>query len=755
MKRRIELLAPGGDIDSIRAAIMAGADAIYCGLDRFNARNRATNLSFEDLNGVIHLAHGHDCKVFLTLNIILVGSEIPALVKLLNQLVNTGIDGVIIQDLGLFYLLSTYFKRLEIHASTQLNTHNEGQIKFLSRLGARRVNLARELNVDQIRSLTVAGYKKNMLTEVFVHGSYCLCFSGICYLSSVQGGNSGNRGRCSQPCRDRYVTTSQGIDFPLNLKDNSAYLDLRELADAGVASLKIEGRIKKFDYVFTVVNCWKKQLSSFYDRNRLNTDTRELYKVFNRDFSNGYLKGDINKQMFIDNPRDHSIKQFASIDKNSRDKKRVQDKIEYYADKDDIITRVKQKIKKLSIAKIPLTISISGKVDTPLTVSIKTPDTSFILLSKTNLVNIKTRAKSLTHNFLLARLSALNDTAYYIQRLEVENLEQDLFISFKELRTIKKKCLSCLTGLKEIMAPIEVPRLKKALPLKRKPALGILISSEKDVPFCTGTGAKLFFQLSNCFKDEVAGLISLFLDNPQLTPWFPSVLMGKNHGAAINFLEQVKPNRIVTDNTGIAYEAFKRGIPWIAGPYLNMVNSFGLVCLKERFNCYGSFISNEISKYQIKSIVRPENFNLYYRIYHPILLLSSRQCLFHQVIGCEKNRMDEDCIQGCQKSSVITNLKKEPLFIEKTKGNYPCIYHHQHFLNTDIIGDIPDIFSRFFIDLRDIKTETTMEINKSGEMDKSGIIRLFESFLQGNFDSQKELQQKIYPTSNIQYKKGI
>jgi len=749
MKRRIELLAPGGDIDSIRAAIMAGADAIYCGLDRFNARNRATNISFEDLNGVIHLAHGHDCKVFLTLNIILVGSEIPALIKLLNQLVNTGIDGVIIQDLGLFYLLSTYFKRFEIHASTQLNTHNEGQIKFLSRLGASRVNLARELNIEQIRSLTVAGHKKNMLTEVFVHGSYCLCFSGICYMSSVQGGNSGNRGRCSQPCRDRYVTTPQGKDFPLNLKDNSAYLDLRELADAGVASLKIEGRIKKFDYVFTVVDCWKKQLSSFYTHNRLSTDTRELYKVFNRDFSNGYLKGDINKQMFIDNPRDHSIKQFASIDENSKNKKRLQDKIDYYEEKEDIITRVKQKIKKLSIAKIPLIISISGKVDTPLTVSIKTPDTSFILLSKTNLVTIKNRAKSLTHNFLLAKFSALNDTAYYIERLEVENLGPDLFISFKELRTIKKECLSCLTGLKEIMGSIEVPRLKKAPPLKRKPVLGILISSPKDVHLCSGTCAKLFFQLPNCFKNEVSGLISLFSDNPQLTPWFPSVLMEENYGAATKFLEQVKPGRIVTDNTAIAYEAFKRGIPWIAGPSLNMVNSFGLVCLKERFNCYGSFISNEISKYQIKSIVRPENFNLYYRIYHPILLLSSRQCLFHQVIGCEKDRMDEDCIQDCQKSSVITNLKKEPLFIEKTKGNYPCIYNHHHFLNTDIVGDIPDFFSRFFIDLRDIKTETTLE------MDKSGIIQLFENFLKGTLGAREELEQRVHPATNIQYTKGI
>ena len=229
-------------------------------------------------------------------------SEIPALISLLNKLINTRIDGVIVQDLGLFYLLSKYFKGLKIHASTQLTTHNEGQINFLSKLTATRVNLSRELNINEIKALTLIGHKNNVLTEVFVHGSYCISFSGICYISSVHGGKSGNRGRCSQPCRDRYLTTPAGKDFPLNLKDNSAYFDLREISDAGVDSLKIEGRIKKFDYVYTVVNCWKKQIRSFYDQNRLNNDNSDLYKVFNRDFSNSYLKGDINKNMFIDNP---------------------------------------------------------------------------------------------------------------------------------------------------------------------------------------------------------------------------------------------------------------------------------------------------------------------------------------------------------------------------------------------------------------------------------------------------------------------
>jgi len=144
MNQRIELLAPGGDIDSIKAAIAAGADAVYCGLDRFNARNRAANISFDDLNGILRLAHQYNCQVFLTLNIIIVDSEIPSLFSLLNKLVNTSIDGIIVQDLGLIYILSTYFRSLKIHASTQFTTHNEGQIQFLSKLNATRVNLDRK-----------------------------------------------------------------------------------------------------------------------------------------------------------------------------------------------------------------------------------------------------------------------------------------------------------------------------------------------------------------------------------------------------------------------------------------------------------------------------------------------------------------------------------------------------------------------------------------------------------------------------------
>ena len=750
MKRKIELLAPGGDIESVKAAIIAGTDAVYCGLNQFNARNRAKNIDLEDINGIIHLGHRHNCKVYLTLNILIVGSEIPFLISLLNKLINTNIDGVIVQDLGLFFLLSRYFKNLKIHASTQLNTHNKGQISFLNKLTATRVNLSRELNINEIKALALIGDNNNISTEFFVHGSYCISFSGICYISSVLGGNSGNRGRCSQPCRDRYLPTLKNKNFPLNLKDNSAYFDLKELYDAKVDSIKIEGRMKRLDYVYTVVNCWKKQIHSFYDNNRLNSDNSDLYKVFNRDFSNAYLKGNINKEMFIDNPRDNSIKHLLDINTYATDEKMEQDKLALYEEKKEMTANVKNKIKQLSIAKIPLTISISGKPGRHLKVLVKTPDTSFTVLSKTNLAPKKKNsiAKCLTYNFLLERLKAVNDTAYIIEHLGLEHLEKDLFISFNEITSIKKRLLFILNDSKEMIDPIDVPFLNKDR-LKNPPALSALISSKKDVGLCSETCVEIFFQLPNCLKNKSLDLLDLFLKNKKIIPWFPSVLIGENYRAAVEFLEQVQPKLIVANNTGIAYEAYQKGIPWIAGPYLNIVNSFSLLCLKENFNSCGSFISNEISKYQIKSIIKPGNFKLYYSIYHPILLMTSRQCLLHQVLGCEKNIMDEQCIQKCEKSSSITNLKNQLLLIQKTKGNYHSIYNNINFLNTDIVSDIPNMFSNFFIDLRDIKTKTRIK------MDKTSIIRLFENLLNGNLDSKKELKQVIHPSTNTQYKKGI
>ncbi|MGP8306275.1 U32 family peptidase [Vibrio sp. YIC-376] len=363
---QFELLAPGGDLDAIKAAIAAGADAIYCGLDRFNARNRAANLTLDNLNGVLALAHQHNCKIFLTLNVLILESEIPAIARLLSQLNTTKIDGVIVQDLGLAYILKHHFSGLDVHASTQLNTHNEGQILFLNQLTASRVNLSRELNIDEIKHLAQFGREHNVMMEVFVHGSYCIGFSGICYISSARNGASGNRGRCSQPCREQYQITKTGNSYPLNLKDNSAFSNLQALADAGVYSLKVEGRIKKSHYVYTVVDNWRQQIDRLCDGSDLSDDTTELYTVFNRDFSNAFLQGNFGKAMYIDNPRDHAVKHFSKIYQCQSEDEVQQVKKKLYDDKTAIIEKVAEKTQNFDISSTQDSgSSLKGAIDVP------------------------------------------------------------------------------------------------------------------------------------------------------------------------------------------------------------------------------------------------------------------------------------------------------------------------------------------------------------------------------------------------------
>ncbi|HHX8342388.1 TPA: U32 family peptidase [Vibrio alginolyticus] len=372
---QFELLAPGGDLDSIKAAIAAGADAIYCGLDRFNARNRATNLTLDNLNGVLTLAHQHSCKIFLTLNVLILESEIPAIVRLLSQLNTTKIDGVIVQDLGLAYILKHHFPDLDVHASTQLNTHNEGQILFLNQLTASRVNLSRELNIDEIKHLAQFGREHNVMMEVFVHGSYCIGFSGICYISSARNGASGNRGRCSQPCREQYETTKTGNNYPLNMKDNSAFGDLEALADAGVYSLKVEGRIKKSHYVYTVVDNWRQQIDRLCEGLELSEDTTELYTVFNRDFSNAFLQGDFGKAMYIDNPRDHAVKHFSKVYQcqSADDVQAVKKKL--YDDKTAIIEKVAEQTRSFDVTSTQVSgSSLKGSIDVPTLPALPQPE---------------------------------------------------------------------------------------------------------------------------------------------------------------------------------------------------------------------------------------------------------------------------------------------------------------------------------------------------------------------------------------------
>ncbi|WP_318435721.1 peptidase U32 family protein [Photobacterium leiognathi] len=752
MKENFELLAPGGDLESIKAAIAAGADAIYCGLDSFNARNRATNLTFDVLSGIIRLAHQNNCKIFLTLNIVVLDSEIPAVIRLLNKLVNTKVDGVILQDLGLFHIIKEHFPTLDVHASTQINTHNDGQILFLKQLQASRVNLSRELNIGEIKHLAQFGHQHDVLMEVFVHGSYCIGFSGLCYISSVKNGNSGNRGRCSQPCRDQYQTTAAGKDFPLNMKDNSAFSNMAELADAGVYSLKVEGRIKKSHYVYTVVDQWRQQIDRYCEQKPLLTDTTSLFTVFNRDFSNSYLQGDINKSMFIDNPRDNSVKHFSQIYQATTidDVKGVKQKL--YDDKTAIIQNVEDVTKTMDVSSLPLSIVFSGKEGQPLTIVVTAPEKNITLQSESALIG--SHKHTLTHDMLEKRFQSLaNEGEYQITEFSTADLAEGTSIPFAELAQLKDQIGYVLNGEVAIVAPIDTPKPRNSANHRKlkgiKPELAILISESSDVALNQDNDAVLYYAIAEGLSMELEKTIALFEENPHLIPWFPAILIGENYQAAVAFIERVKPTRLVTNNNGIAYVAYQQGIDWIAGPYLNLTNSFSLQCIADEFNAKGAFVSNEINRKQINPLVCPENFELHYSIYHPLMMLMSRQCLFHQTVGCKKKRFDNKCLRKCDKSASILSLKDASFVLDKQRGAHNALYSQQNYMNLQAVTDFPDKFTRFMIDLRDIKTDTQISA------DKAMLVSLFNAYIHGDMSARETLEQTIVGTIHHQYKKGL
>ena len=774
MSPKIELLAPGGDIDAIKAAIIAGADAVYCGLDTFNARNRAANISFDELVGIIRLAHQYDCQIFLTLNIIILEREFKSLAKLLSKLVNTTLDGVIVQDLGLLYILNKHFPTLDIHASTQLTTHNIGQIPFLKKLGASRVNLSREMNLREITAVTAVAKKENVLTEVFVHGSLCVAFSGLCYSTSASVGNSGNRGRCSQACREEYETTPSGNNFPLNIKDNSAFFDLPELIDAGVHSFKVEGRIKGASYVHTVIDSFRKQIDGYLETGELLEDGERLYKVFNRDLTNSFLRGDLNQSMFIENPRDNS--KYHAIDQsNAISVVQIHEVEQNLSDeKTQINIAVNDKIKHLSIEKRPLALIFTGEVGSPLTLAAITENyvtgktftkEKTIVIHTDNLL-VASDKNCIDKEAIAKRFKGFNNSQFNLTELNLDGIPEGTNIPFKDLTALKNKLASLLNNNAPVHPEVILPKLArhpKQLDNEEtksnvKAKLSILICDESDINLSEVTDADIYFKLPDAYKRGCTKYIGFLKENPRLIPWFPSVLIGKDFDVALNILEQVKPNLIVTNNTGIANRAAELGIKWIAGPFLNTTNSYALLAMKEAFNCEGAFISNEINHQQMKTIARPENFKLFYSIYHPILLMTSRQCFFQQSVGCEKPRIDNGCMLSCDKSTSITNLKGVSFAIDKQKAGYPSIYNNDQFLNMEIIDDLSQLFDGFMIDLTNIGS------GDKTSPDKAILIEQFEQLLKidnSNDGSEKQLSTQtalndlVPESTNIQYHNGL
>lgn len=303
--REIEILAPAGSYNCFRAAVCAGADAVYAGGPRFGARAYADNFTEEELLRAVREAHLHGCRFYLTVNTLLKDEEIDTLYEYLAPLYEAGLDAVIVQDIGVFDAVRKWFPEMDIHASTQMTAANAYGAEFLEKKGAVRVVPARELSLEEIRGIRE---KTGLEIECFVHGALCYCYSGQCLLSSILGGRSGNRGQCAQPCRLPYMVDGKKKYF-LSLKDICTLELIPELVEAGIDSFKIEGRMKSPEYVAAVTAMYRKYTDLYLTRGKAGFSVRPedrevLMDLYNRGGSHtGYYQRHNGREMLaLDRP---------------------------------------------------------------------------------------------------------------------------------------------------------------------------------------------------------------------------------------------------------------------------------------------------------------------------------------------------------------------------------------------------------------------------------------------------------------------
>lgn len=274
MSKKMELLAPAGNFDALCAAVSAGADAVYLGLDSFNARRGADNFTLSTLREACDYAHLRNVKIYLTFNTIVFEEEVARALETMRQAYRAGVDAFIVQDIGIAAELKRTLPQARLHISTQMNTHNLASVHAVHELGAARVTLARELSLEQVALLSAEAQSLGMEVEVFGHGALCVCYSGQCFMSSMIGGRSANRGTCAQACRLPYELKNKAVrkalsapgEHLLSPKDLCTIDILDQLLDAGVSSLKVEGRMKSPEYVYAVVSVYRAVLDRLFEQ---------------------------------------------------------------------------------------------------------------------------------------------------------------------------------------------------------------------------------------------------------------------------------------------------------------------------------------------------------------------------------------------------------------------------------------------------------------------------------------------------------
>ena len=412
----LELLAPAGSMEAVAAAIQNGADAVYLGYGDFNARRNAKNFSREEFAAAVSYCHVRGAKVYLTLNTLLTDRELLQAAEFAAEASALGADAVLVQDMGVLRMVRQVAPDLPIHASTQMTVHNLDGVKMVADLGMTRAVLSRELSRDQIEYIC---QNAPIEIEVFAHGALCMCYSGQCFLSSVIGGRSGNRGLCAQPCRLKYGWGDKADSYPLSLKDLSLAGHLRELRKMGVRCVKLEGRMKRPEYVAVVTGIYSRAIHE--DREPTPQEMEQLQAAFSRQgFTQGYYLDQQGSHMFGVREETKEPKELFAMARNTYQSGEAQ--------------------------RVPVTFYAMLRPGEPAHVGVKDPEGRVVTVEGP--VPEEARTRPLTADAVEKQLARTGGTPYRAERMRVL-VEDGLSLPLSTLNSLRRDALDGLTKQRE------------------------------------------------------------------------------------------------------------------------------------------------------------------------------------------------------------------------------------------------------------------------------------------------------------------
>lgn len=763
---KVEILAPAGSMESLVAAINKGADAVYLGGNKFSARAYASNFDNDNMLKAVDYAHSYDVKIYVTLNTILKENEIEEAVRYVGYLYEIGVDALIIQDLGLLKRIKEDFPLMEVHASTQMTIHNGEAAVYFKDKGFHRIVLSREMTLEEIKYISK---DLGIETEMFVHGAICVAYSGQCLMSSMIGGRSGNRGRCAQPCRMEYTLrgekSGETKGHLLSPKDMCTIEDVEDIVETGVYSLKIEGRMKRAEYVAGVVDNYKKAVNKVLYNKKYDEQAgkRQLLQLFNRSgFTNAYLKKNTGKDMMSFNSPKNSGISLGVVDKSGdiviKEDLAVGDGIRYrdkgftlskmvhngnevksakrgdkvklypidYKKGDELFKSLNKQLfdeleeyLKPYTKKIPLNAVVNFAVDKPVAIKINYKGNDYEVLGE---VVQKAEKRPLDQERIKEALKKSGEVAFKIENIEFENFE-DGFMRVSDLNNLRRDIIEKITK--------EVCRSYR----RKRPAKGdkSKVSSEK-------TNVEI---ICSCItKEQVEALIEMKIENIAVDLFSreknsvkkkdllelaekykdinfyvkTSTIVKGEFNKVVNTIEEVSSyiKGIITSNVGIISK-FKDKL-YIIGDYkLNIVNSQSLAFYQEDVDV--PTLSLELNRGEIKSLMKNANGNAAMVVYGKPELMISEYCPIGSTFG-GRNK-DSGCNGICSKDKfkLIDRVNEELRVMTD-------LYCRSYILNPvplNIIDEIEELkgfgITTFRFDFRD---ETYKEVKNVISILKNG-----------------------------------